>query len=348
MNDDTVIQLDGKLAEVSRKLGDDPAGGTAEIESIAVDPQGRRVAVGLPGRVLVYAATDSTLLEEYSLVDVMAHVPARLLLMADGTHVIAQTVQQVSNRDTVQFVLVLGDKKKKPLLAVPSAKALSALDPAEAGSGVQAWAVSSTGARLATAWEPHGVAVWNLATRRRERLILKGRAEDEDAEPVEASALAFSPDGERLAILRAGALEVHPCGRGRRVARIELDETFGTSRIAFTPDGIVWARCAPGVCETSVIEIESATVARRPVGLEHVEPMRIDATSVLWLQTRGEGAQREQILVRQDHVTGQLDPVARTPAPPDAPSSRVHLALSASGDRIARIEGRSVRVASLG
>jgi hypothetical protein len=347
MADELVIDLGDALASVERELKDDPLGGTAVIDAVALDATSSRLAVGLPGRVLVYTLADGTL-EQHVLRDIAAHAPTRMVFTTDGKHLVVGCGQLVSNTDSVYSVFVLDPGKKKPVLGVPGAKALELTDwTAHPTTGVSAWALSLDGSRLVTAWDTQGLAVWNLGTRRRERLVIKAPGHDDDADPFEASAVALAPEADRVAVLLPGALEVHPVSRGKRIARIEIDETFGASRLAFTPDGIVWARFAPGVCETSVIDIAAGTVARRPVALDRVMPVRIDATSVLWMQEVGELPDRTQVLVRQDLVTGQLDPVTRIPWPTDPHYPRFHAVLSPTGDKLARIDATSVRISSL-
>jgi hypothetical protein len=348
MPDELVLDLGSALDDVETQLTDDPLRGTSAIDAIAFDATGSRLAVGMPGRVHVYTLADGRL-EQYLLRDIAAHVPMRIVFTTDGKHIVVGCGQLVSNTDSVYSVFVLAPGKKKPVLGVPGMKALEETDwTANSTTGVCAWAISLDGTRLVTAWDAQGVAVWNLATRRRERLVIKAPGPDEGGDRFEAHAVALAPDGDRIAVLLPGALEVHPVSRGKRIARIEVEETFGTSRLAFTHDGIVWARSAPGVCETSQIDIAAGTVARRPVGLDGVQPVRIDATAVLWIQELGEGASREQIIVRQDMVTGQLDPLARVPWPVDPHYPRVHIAVSPAADRLARIEHRSVRVSTVG
>jgi hypothetical protein len=348
MADELLIDLGDALAAAERELADDPFGGTAAIDAIALDATSSRLAVGLPGKVLVYTLADG-MLEEYSLRDRAAHAPMRMVFTTDGKHLVVGCGQLVSNTDSVFSVFVFAPGKKKSVLGVPGIKALEQTDwTANPTTGVSAWALSLDGTRLVTAWDTQGLAVWNIGTRRRERLVIKAAGPDDDGDPFEGQAVSLAPDGDRVAVLLPGALEVHPVSRGKRIARVEIDETFGASRLAFTHDGIVWARCAPGSCETSMIDITAGTVARRPVSLDNVTPLRIDATSVLWAQDVGEGDAREQVIVRQDLVTGQLDPVVRVPWPVDPHYPRIHAVISLRGDRLARIEGRSVRVSSIG
>ncbi len=347
MADELVIDLGDALAAAERELADDPFAGTVTIDAIALDATASRLAVGLPGKVLVYTLADGSL-EQYSLRDRAAHAPMRMVFTTDGKHLVVGCGQLVSNTDSVFSVFVFAPGKKKAVLAVPGIKALEQTDwTANPTAGVRAWALSLDGSRLVTAWDIQGVAVWNLGTRRRERLVIKAPGPDDEGDRFEAHAVALAPDGDRVAVLLPGALEVHPVSRGKRIARVEIEDTFGASRLAFTHDGIVWARCAPGVCETSMIDIAAGTVARRPIALDKVLPLRIDATSVLWAQDVGDGAGRMQILVRQDLVTGQLDPLARVPWPPDRRYPRIHVVVNATGDRLARIDGSSVRVSSL-
>jgi hypothetical protein len=346
MADELVLDLGSALDDVESQLADDPLRGTSAIDAIAFDATASRLAVGMPGRVHVYTLADGHL-DQFVLRDIAAHVPMRIVFTTDGKHIVAGCGQLVSNTDSVFSVFVLAPGKKKPVLGVPGVKALEETDwTATPTTGVTAWGLSLDGTRLVTAWDTQGVAVWNLSTRRRERLVIKGSGDDEDAVEVHAAALA--PDGDRIAVLMGGALEVHPVSRGKRIARIEIEETFGTSRLAFTHDGIVWARSAPGLCETSHVDIASGAIARRPAGLDRVQPVRIDAASVLWVQELGDGASREQVIVRQDLVTGQLDPLARAPWPADPHYPRVHMAVSPRGDKLARIEARSVRISSIG
>jgi hypothetical protein len=353
MADELVIDLGDALASVERELADDPIGGRpAVIDAIALDATSSRLAVDMPGRVHVYSLADGTL-DQYVLRDIAAHAPMRITFTTDGKHLVVGCGQLVSNTDSVFSVFAFATGKKKPVLGVPGVKALQQTDwTARPTTGVSHWALSLDGTRLVTAWDTQGLAVWNLGTRRRERLVIKAPSPDDDSDATEdafaAEAVSLAPDGDRVAVLLPGALEVHPVSRGKRIARVEIEETFGTSRLAFTHDGIVWARCAPGACETSMIDIAAGTVARRPVALDKVIPLRIDATSVLWAQDVGEGDARMQILVRQDLVTGQLDPLARVPWPQDPHYPRIHVVLSPTGDRLARIDGTSVRVSSVG
>jgi hypothetical protein len=347
MVDELVLDLGSALDDVESQLADDPLRGTSAIDAIAFDATATRLAVGMPGRVHVYTLADGRL-DQFVLRDIAAHVPTRMVFTTDGKHLVVGCGQLVSNTDSVYSVFVLEPGKKKPVLGVPGVKALSETDwTATPTSGVSAWGLSLDGTRLVTAWDTQGVAVWNLGTRRRERLVIKAPGVDDDDARVEVHAAALAPDGDRIAVLMDGALEVHPVSRGKRIARIDIEETFGTSRLAFAHDGIVWARSAPGICETSHVDIESGAIARSPVGLDHVQPVRIDATSVLWVQQIGDGASREQAIVRQDLVTGQLDPIVRVPWPVDPHYPRIHLAVSARADKLARIEGRRVRVSSL-
>jgi hypothetical protein len=347
MADELVLDLGSALDDVESQLADDPLRGTSAIDAIAFDATASRLAVGMPGRVHVYTLADGRL-DQYLLRDIAAHVPMRIVFTTDGKHIVVGCGQLVSNTDSVYSVFVLVPGKKKPVLGVPGVKALEETDwTARSTTGVCAWGTSLDGTRLVTAWDAQGVAVWNLATRRRERLVIKAPESDEGGPPFEAHAVALAPDGDRLAVLLPGALEVYPVSRGKRIARIEVEDTSGTSRLAFSHDGIVWARSSPGLCETSQVDIASGTIARRPVGLDGVRPVRIDATSVLWLQDLGADAARRQILIRQDIVTGQVDPIAKVPWPTDPHYPRVHLAVSVTGDKLARIEGRSVRISSI-
>lgn len=348
MGDELVIDLGSALDDAEWQLADDPLRGTSAIDAIAFDATASRLAVGMPGRVNVYTLADGRL-DTFLLRDIAAHVPMRIVFTTDGKHIVVGCGQMVSNTDSVFSAFVLTPGKKKPVLGVPGVKALEETDwTARSTTGVSAWGLSLDGTRLVTAWDAQGVAVWNLGTRRRERLVIKAPGPDDDGDPLEVSAAALAPDGDRIAVLMPGALEVHPVSRGKRIARIEIEETFGASRLAFTADGIVWARAAPGLCETSFIDIQHGTVARRPVTLDKVQPVRIDAASVLWVQELGAGDAREQVIVRQDLVTGQLDPIARVPWPTDPHYPRVMLALSPTADKLARIEARSVRISSIG
>ncbi len=348
MGDELVIDLGSALDDAESQLADDPLRGTSAIDAIAFDATASRLAVGMPGRVNVYTLADGRL-DQFLLRDIAAHVPMRIVFTTDGKHIVVGCGQMVSNTDSVFSVFVLAPGKSKPVLGVPGVKALEETDwTARSTTGVSAWGLSLDGTRLVTAWDAQGVAVWNLATRRRERLVIKAPGVDDDGDRMEVHATALAPDGDRIAVLMPGALEVHPVSRGKRIARIEIEETFGASRLAFTSDGIVWARAAPGICETSFIDIEHGTVARRPVSLDKVQPVRIDAASVLWVQELGAGDAREQVIVRQDLVTGQLDPIARVPWPEDPHYPRVMLAINSTADKLARIEARSVRISSIG
>jgi hypothetical protein len=348
MADELVIDVGDALDDVERALADDPLGGTAVIDAIALDPTGTRLAVGMPGRVLVYTLADGQL-EQFVLRDIAAHAPTRIVFTTDGKHVVVGCGQMVSSTESVFSVFACAPGKKKPVLGVPGVKALEQTDwTANPTNGVSAWALSLDGSRLVTAWDIQGLAVWNLATRRRERLLIKAPDAADRAARFVAEAVSLAPDGDRVAVLLPGALEIHPVSRGKRIARFELDETSGASRMAFTHDGVVWAHSSPGGSETALVDLESGTVARRPVDLDDVRPLRIDTTSVFWIQGLGEGSAREQVLVRQDLVTGQLDPLARVPWPTDPHYPRVHVTINASGDKLAHIEGRSVRISSIG
>lgn len=348
MGDELVIDLGSALDAAEAELADDPLRGTAAIDAIALDATASRLAVGMPGRVNVYTLADGRL-DQFQLRDIAAHVPMRMVFTTDGKHLVVGTGQLVTSTDSVYSVFVLAPGKKKPVLGIPGVKALEETDwTARSTTGVSAWGLSLDGTRIVTAWDAQGVAVWNIGTRRRERLVIKAPEPDEGTKPVEVHAAALAPDGDRVAVLMAGALEVHPVSRGKRIARIEIEETSGASRLAFTHDGIVWARAAAGVCETSLVDIQAGTVARRPVPLDKVQPVRIDTASVLWVQELGAGEGRTQILVRQDLVTGQLDSVARVPWPVDPHYPRALAAINSTGDKLARIEGRSVRISSIG
>ncbi len=299
MQDDVVIDIGAQLDAATRELAGDPLAGTTQVLSLAIDPSSQRLAVGMPGRVAVYSLATASLLDQHVLVDIAAHAPLRLTYTSDGRHLVAVCTQLVNNTDSVSSLLVLAENKKKPVLGVPGAKALERHDwDIAPTSGVVSWALSPDASRLATAWDVQGVAVWNVASRRRERIVIKAPDLESDAGPLDVHALAFTGDGDTIAVLLAGALEVHPCGKGPCIVRIDIDETFGASRLAYTDEGILWARAAPGISETCLIDPHSTSVARRPIALEKVQPLRIDATSVLWRQEVGEGDAREQVLVR--------------------------------------------------
>jgi len=348
MGDELVIDLGSALAAAEAQLADDPLRGTAAIDAIALDATASRLAVGMPGRVHVYTLADGRL-DEFQLRDIAAHVPMRMVFTTDGKHLVVGTGQLVSDTSSVYSVFVLAPGKKKPVLGIPGVKALEETDwTAHSTTGVSAWGLSLDGTRIVTAWDAQGVAVWNVGTRRRERLVIKAPEPEMGVKPVEVHAAALAPDGDRIAVLMPGALEVHPVSRGKRIARIEIEETFGASRLAFTHDGIVWARTAAGVCETSLVDIAAGTVARRPVALDKVQPVRIDTARVLWVQEHGPGGGWEQAVLPPDPGPGPLDPVARVPWPADPHYPRTLMAMSSTGDKVARIEGRSVRISTIG
>jgi hypothetical protein len=348
MQEDVVIDLGPRLDAAAKQLGRDPLGGSLQILSLAFDLPTGRLAVGMPGRVVVCSLPDGAIVDEHVLLDPGAHAPVRLLFTSDGKHLAAACTQLVSNADSISSVFVLEQGKKKPVIAVPGAKALEKHDWDLASThGVSTWALSPDGAHLATAWDVQGVGLWNLQTHRRERIVLKAPELAADASPLDVSAIAFAPDGETLAILVGGGLEVHPSAKGKRIARVDIDDTFGASRLAYTSEGIMWARAAPGTCETCLIDPHTSTVARRPVALDKVQPLRIDATSVLWRQEVGEGEAHEQVLVRQDLVSGHLSSLVRAPWSDDLLHPLGVITISPTQDRVARVDGRTVRVSSL-
>lgn len=169
-----------------------------------------------------------------------------------GNVVVVRCEQAVSNTDSMHALFVFTKGKQTPVLAVPSQKALAKFDWDEGSTnGVTAWAVAERGTRLATWWSGEGLALWDVKTRKRERVLRKPDPDEE----VAVLALAFDAKATRLAALVDGALEVYACTTGKRVFREEIAETFGDSQLAFDDEGVVWTRKAPGVDERRVFGI---------------------------------------------------------------------------------------------
>lgn len=168
------------------------------------------------------------------------------LAFAGPNVLVAACRQAMSNSEDMHVVFVLVPGQATPVLAVPSQKALEKFDWDEGWTnGVTVWAIAPTGSLLATWWTGEGLALYDVRTRKRTKVLRKHDA-DED---ISVLALAFEADAKRLAVLVDGGLEVYDCASGKRIFREDIAETFGESQLSFAGATVTWTRNAPGLTD---------------------------------------------------------------------------------------------------
>jgi WD40 repeat protein len=112
-------------------------------------------------------------------------------------------------------------------------------------SAVARVAWSPDGKTLATAGDERAVYLWEAGSARVLR-VLTGEGPPEAFDPDDpAAALAFSPDGKRLAVSTAGAVDVYGPATGKLLRRLKsAGDRFRA--VAFLPDGRTLAAWGPG------------------------------------------------------------------------------------------------------
>ncbi len=147
----------------------------------------------------------------------------------------AQDVQPDST--AVAWLGVPGDSSALARYRTSPAGALSWTGLLRAGepSRLEAMAVGDDGGLIAAGHQDGSVRLWQAASGTLRQTLADGSLSNPVQKLYSVSALAFSPDGGRLAWTgRSSELDVHDLGTDRRVLSRPLSSTFA---LAFSPDG---------------------------------------------------------------------------------------------------------------
>ena len=201
------------------------------------------------------------------------------------------------------------DDGKLLLWALPEGRLLRTID--LSGRSIDVFAISEDGDWIAVGDHGGGYTVWNTATGvEHMRLHM----------PVYPAALAFSPDGKRLAIAPAGEpVQIYDPGSGRKLLELQRP-TGGSQAIVFSRDG---RRVATADADTAVriYDARNGTMLARNADLL-LEPLTADFTADGKRVLAGGG---DKVVAFLDVATGSViqksgklaDPVAYIEVSPD-------------------------------
>jgi WD40 repeat protein len=219
------------------------AGHSAMIWSVALDPRGRLLAsTGEDRQLRVWEAATGKLLHVLDTADMS---PMRVLFTPDGARLIASGKQDASG-----LVRIWDVQKARELASL------------RAHSGaIFALALTRDGRRLATGGHDRVVKIWDLTSGREAREVFEPReVVTLSGHANHVHAIAFSPDGERIAT--AGCLDgaIRVWDSSGRLALALRGHTLGVFALAWSADGQQLASAG----EDQIIKIWDAAPASAP------------------------------------------------------------------------------------